>query len=202
MIGYYAEVSLDGRYVQCHFTALPAEGLIQPGNPANTLVPVDAPPASWVGKTPTEVLHLFGGEQVWIETSASAQALPAVIAAIDAAADAARTAAIGDPARAIEYQRAEMQARAYAAAGYAGTVPRCVLAWATPKNWTGQQAADDIIATAEVWYEALDTIREMRLAAKEAARGIASNPEGTAGAIYAVQRTFLATLHSLMQGLA
>lgn len=154
------------------------------------------------GRRDSEVPHLIDGAIVWVETASAAMSLPDVIAAIDAAADAARRAAIGDPARALEYQRAEMQARAYAAAGYTGAVPRCVKAWADPKGWTGQQAADDIITTADAWLEALDTIRDQRLAAKEAARAIAADPEGQAGAVHAVKNTFLTNLKTLMASIA
>jgi hypothetical protein len=87
---------------------------------------------------------------------------------IDADTDAIYGAVLGN--RAQEYTLAEEEATAYAAAGYTGTVPHSVHCWAVPKDWTAQQAADDILATATAWRGAQAAIREQRLAAKEAVR--------------------------------
>ena len=89
---------------------------------------------------------------------------------IDRAADAARLAVAGDPLRAAEYQVAEAEAKAYQAAGYAGDCPPSVRSWAEAKNWTGKQAADNIIAEAAAWNGALYAIRDARLKAKEGVR--------------------------------
>lgn len=94
----------------------------------------------------------------------------ALVLAIDATADAARLAVAGDPLRAEEYRIAEGEAKAYQAAGYAGDVPPAVASWAEAKGWTGQQAADDILAVATAWNAALYAIRDARLKAKEAVR--------------------------------
>jgi len=67
-----------------------------------------------------------------------------------------------------EYKHAESGASSYVAAGYTGTVPVCVQDWATVNGWTAQQAADDIIATAAVWYGIMDIIRGHRLIGKKA----------------------------------
>jgi len=89
---------------------------------------------------------------------------------IDTAADAARSRVAGDPLRAVEYDRARIEAQAFADAGYpADTVPRTVAAWAI-NGRTAQQAADSILAEAAAYTEALYVIRETRLAAKEQIR--------------------------------
>tara|TARA_Y100001949_G_scaffold163033_1_gene156575 strand:- start:69 stop:617 length:549 start_codon:yes stop_codon:yes gene_type:complete len=93
-----------------------------------------------------------------------------ICAQIDAAADTARAAVVGDPTRTIEYERAAAEAAQFKAAGYpAESVPRTVAAWAI-NGRTAQQAADDILAEAAAYTEALYQIRETRLQAKELVR--------------------------------
>lgn len=87
---------------------------------------------------------------------------------IDADTDALIGAVIGN--RSSEYERAETEGAAYAAAGYAGTVPPSVSSWATAKGWTAAQAADSIIATSAAWRSAQEAIRAQRLLRKEQAR--------------------------------
>ncbi len=94
----------------------------------------------------------------------------ALCVSIDTAADAARARVAGDPLRAVEYDRARVEAQAFADAGYpADAVPRTVAAWAI-NGRTAQQAADSILAEAAAYTEALYVIRETRLAAKEQIR--------------------------------
>lgn len=89
---------------------------------------------------------------------------------VDTAADAARARVAGDPLRAVEYDRARIEAQAFADAGYpADAVPRTVAAWAI-NGRSAQQAADSILAEAAAYTEALYVIRETRLAAKEQIR--------------------------------
>ncbi len=89
---------------------------------------------------------------------------------IDLAADSARAAVVGDPTRTIEYERAAAEAAQFKAAVYpADNVPRTVAAWAI-NGRTAQQAADDILAEAAAYTEALYQIRETRLQAKELVR--------------------------------
>lgn len=89
---------------------------------------------------------------------------------VDTAADAARMAVAGDPLRAVEYERAAAEAEQFRAAGYpVDAVPRAVAAWAI-NGRTAQQAADSILAEAEIFNEALYQLRETRLAAKEQIR--------------------------------
>jgi hypothetical protein len=88
---------------------------------------------------------------------------------IDADADAIYGAVLGN--RGPEYTLAETEALAYQAAGYSGTVPASVASWATAKSWTATQAADDILATAMAWRNAMNLIRATRLSLKQAALG-------------------------------
>lgn len=88
---------------------------------------------------------------------------------VDATADAARRAVAGDPLRAVEYDRARLAAEAFAAADYQGEVPAMVAAWAI-NGRTPQQAADDILAEAAAYTNALELLRTTRLAAKEQIR--------------------------------
>lgn len=88
---------------------------------------------------------------------------------IDTAADAARRAVAGDPLRAVEYDRARLAAEQFAAAGYEGEVPAMVAAWAI-NGRTPQQAAENILAEAAAYTNALERLRATRLAAKEQIR--------------------------------
>ena len=90
---------------------------------------------------------------------------------IDTSADAARRAVAGDPLRAVEYDRARMQAEQFAAADYQGEVPAMVAAWAI-NGRTPQQAADSILAEAAAYTNALELLRTTRLAAKEQVRAL------------------------------
>lgn len=106
------------------------------------------------------------------------QQLVNALATIDHTADTARALVVGDPLRAEEYKTAREEAQVFAAGGYQGDVPRAVAAWAI-NGRTAQQAADEILAEAAAWTEALYFIRETRLAAKEQVRELmaAEQPE-------------------------
>ena len=93
------------------------------------------------------------------------------LASIDADTDAIYQAAIGN--RGPEYTEAEAAANAYKDAGYTGDVPSAVQSWATAKNWTAQQAADDILAAAAQLNTAKLAIRAERLLRKEQVRAAA-----------------------------
>jgi hypothetical protein len=93
----------------------------------------------------------------------------ALCASVDQAADQARAQVAGDPLRAVEYDRARIEAEQYAAAGYQGTVPPMVAAWAI-NGRTPQQAADSILAEAAQYSAALVQLRTVRLNAKELIR--------------------------------
>ena len=92
---------------------------------------------------------------------------------IDRQADALRLSIVGDPLRVEEYRIAREEATAFVTANYSGTVPSSVQSWATAKNWTPKQAADDIMRTAQLWSSALYAIRTIRLTGKEAVRNAA-----------------------------
>ena len=92
----------------------------------------------------------------------------ALLKRIDADTDAIYGAVQGN--RGPEYQLAEMDATAYKAAGYSGSVPASVQSWATAKGQTATWATDDILTTAAAWRGAQAAIRSNRLARKEAAR--------------------------------
>ncbi len=94
-----------------------------------------------------------------------------MISVIDTEADIARALVVGDPVRAFEYQWAESEALAFKNAGYpADAVPSSVQAWATAKNWTPQQSADDILGTAQSFRTAMSFLRQARLIGKEGVR--------------------------------
>lgn len=86
---------------------------------------------------------------------------------IDHAADAARVAVLGDSLRALEYERAASEARAFAAADYVGVMPPAVQAWADAAELDPQAAADSIIAEADAWETAMYAIRAARLKGKQ-----------------------------------
>jgi len=198
---HFADVLPDGRVRACLLGEGEDDGsLFVPGVEGRAVL-LDSP-IDWRGPTPTSVLYWsIESGLYWVESASIEQLCADAIREIDAAGDAARLLAIGEPARALEYQQAEQQAREYRVRGYVGEVPDDVASWSEPKGWTGRQAADDIIVTADRWRAALSAIRKIRLAAKESARAIAADPAGTHTQIYAVQAQFLADLKALMVGI-
>lgn len=90
---------------------------------------------------------------------------------IDTAADRARRAVAGDPLRAVEYDRARIEAEQFAAANYQGEVPPMVAAWAI-NGRTPQQAAESILQEAAQYTAALVQLRTVRLQAKEQIRAL------------------------------
>jgi len=160
----------------------------------------------WQGKiemsaapTPTSQYMWTDAGPAWVDMAPLDDQVVAAIDLIDSAADAARMAVIAKQTNTPEYQRAEAQARAFKAAGYpTGDVPRNVAGWVAAKwrdEMTAQQAADDIILTADRWYQLLDDIRDMRLAAKEDVRHAADAVE-----VATVARRLEADLYTLMVG--
>jgi hypothetical protein len=122
----------------------------------------------------------------------------AAIAQVDRACDAARLRVVEDPVRVWEYEKSQQQAQAYADAGFTGDVPRYVAAWQKAKwrqNWTAQQAAQDILATAAPWEEALIAIRELRLGVKEDLRASTTQAD-----IDSILAGFFGKLTTMMQG--
>ena len=87
---------------------------------------------------------------------------------IDADADAIYAKALGN--RATEYAQAETDANVYKAAGFTGTVPAYVQAWAAATGKSATWATDDILTTSTAWRSAMAAIRFNRLGCKESAR--------------------------------
>ncbi|WP_207283743.1 phage tail protein [Pseudomonas sp. FW300-N2F2] len=87
-------------------------------------------------------------------------------AKVDTAADNARRTMAGDPLRALEYQQAALEARAFKDQGYPKkAVPLAVSAWVV-KGRTARQAADQMLAKAAEFEANLLALRELRLKAK------------------------------------
>ncbi len=137
-----------------------------------------------IGTTPADVnateaerpspAHVWADGQ-WVEdATVKAQILGALklqlCRQLDTEADAARLAVVGDPLRALEYERAADEALAYQAAGYAGDVPSSVQSAADAKGQTARQAADAILKMHAAWDAMLHDIRALRLKSKEAIR--------------------------------
>lgn len=119
-------------------------------------------------------------------------------AKIDTAADTARRAVAGDPLRAVEYDRARLQAEAFAAAGYQGEVPPMVAAWAISGR-TPQQAADSILAEAAQYNGALVQLRTVRLQAKELIR--AAMAEGNVELAEDIAAETIASIEAAVAGI-
>lgn len=199
---FFADVMPDGQVRAC----LPGEGeddgsLFVP-EVEGCAVMLDGP-INWRGPTPTSVLYWEREIGLHWQEGATDADLPAIreqaINAIDAAGEALRLAVISRMTQTPEYVRAEQHAREYRAAGYPegedAYVPPGVASWAMAKwrqAWTARQAADDILATADSWYEILDTIRDLRLANKEDARYAE-----TAGEVAAIVADMQADMRSL-----
>ncbi|MBT2294567.1 phage tail protein [Pseudomonas fluorescens] len=106
----------------------------------------------------------------WVHDGEPAPTDFELCAKIDRAADEARQIVAGDPLRAVEYDRAAAEARAFKDAGYPDdVVPRTVAAWAISGR-SPMEAANHILAEAAEYAEVLYVIREHRLLAKELIR--------------------------------
>jgi hypothetical protein len=166
----------------------PDAGPIYPQNgPGEGLMLAERPEGfTTVGRRETEVPYMIDGMVSWVDMAQLTDTIAQTIGVIDGAAEVARMEVISKQTNMPEYVRAEAQARAFKAAGYpADNVPSSVESWAEAKhrdNWTAQQAADDIIATADAWYGLLDAIRKLRLCAKEDVRHAITNEEALARA--------------------
>lgn len=86
---------------------------------------------------------------------------------IDQAADAARSSALGDSLRALEYQIAADEATSFAESVYVGDPPPTVQAWMDATGMDAQPATDSILAEAAAWKQALYLIRSLRLKGKQ-----------------------------------
>lgn len=136
--------------------------------------PWQQPVALSAAPSPTSVLKWLD-QPVWIETLPLAEVVSRTIIEIDSAADKIIAEKIGNRER--EYTEAYADAAAYRDSGYSGDVPDTVADYAEIKGWTPQQAADDVIATGDLWKTAMREIRKNRLARKENCRNAASLEE-------------------------
>lgn len=114
--------------------------------------------------------HRWAGNRWLLDKKLQEQNLKAMgdqlLQEIDAAADSARHALVGDPLRSLEYQRAAGEAAAFKEAGYpAEEIPPLVAAYVIGDR-TPQQAADEILHEATRHDEALARIRSIRLQSK------------------------------------
>ena len=112
----------------------------------------------------------YNGVTFTLPAAPASPTVDELCAKIDAEADAARLKIAGDPLRMVEYERADAEAKAFAAVGYTGDVPLSVADWAEAKGWTAQEATDDILRASAAWNAALYAIRGIRLKGKEAVR--------------------------------
>ena len=133
------------------------------GQPETVQTAGELPPELTLTPRPSEH-HVWDGKAWVLSESAAAQAL--------ADAQAQGAAQINDAVEAVlqpltrfevEYKRREAQARAYRDAGYKGEVPLQVAAFAKPAGKTPKEAADIIIAQADMLYSLLDKLGELRM---------------------------------------
>ncbi|MFP3863258.1 hypothetical protein SHV42_09910 [Pseudomonas capeferrum] len=113
-------------------------------------------------------------------------ALVAAQQQIEQEADRARSAVMGDPLRAVEYQLAEDEASAFQAAGFAGDAPLTVQAVVDAEGIEPQQAVQNILLEAQAWRTALYAIRTARLVGKQAVLKATSHAEAEASADTAI----------------
>ena len=101
----------------------------------------------------------------WVLDAAKQAALDAAqIAELAKSIDSAVAALYAQYTRfEVEYLEREKQALAYKAAGYTGTVPTQVAAFATPSGKTGKQAADIILTQAAALRGALEQLGVLRM---------------------------------------
>ena len=118
---------------------------------------------SAIAASPPDLQSLFDERAVLLGTEEMA-------ARIDQVADAKRMQFLGDVTRAFEYQAAERDAKAYAEAGFTGTTPPNVQAWADAAGMTTRQAAENILQEAALYNYALNAIRAYRLQGKQQIR--------------------------------
>lgn len=130
--------------------------------------------------TKTSMRMWVDGAMAWVEQARLADTLLSHTLLIDQAAEAARARVISQPTNTEEYHVAAADATAWRSAGYAGAAPESVASWADAKRrrgWTNQQAAEDILATADQWRGLLLGIRRLRLNAKELVRDATTSLE-------------------------
>lgn len=151
--------------------------------------------------SPTARLYYRGDSAVsWEETAPLPDVKRRAMEDIDTISEQMRLLVLGQQTNTKEYERAELHALAYQAAGFSGPVPRGVASWTKARHregWTDRQAAEDILATAGKWYGLLDEMREARLCAKQDVLHAATSPEVDARVV--ALKSALVTLLGQMQ---
>lgn len=185
MIGYFAEVSPSGEYIQCTAVEFPLQEPVTPCDPNNAMHPVDGPPVKWTDRTPTEVLHLIDGEEKFVETSALELLKTKAIARTYVDVDAVYDAAVGS--RTVEYTRAEAAARAYLAAEVKPSPASIYITSHALSNPTGlvqseAWAAQQIVEKADAFNWAVGHMRDAR-AAHQGNMRASTTPEQLAVAV-------------------
>lgn len=135
----------------------------------------------WAHPTPTSAVRwedAWAAPQ-WVETAALADRAVAAVARCYPDIDAVYDDAVGN--RTEEYKDAESDARAFKAAGYAGTASDYVHDFAlhnpTGSVQTDQWAADQIIARADAFASAKLSMRSQRFASQAAMRAAATDAD-------------------------
>jgi hypothetical protein len=156
--------------------------------------------SGWPAPRPNATARPFITDGVvrWDDPRDLANIIAAAVAAVDKACEFARARILSQPTNTEEYHVAAPDAAKYRDAGFTGDVPESVASWAYAKRrqgWTAQVAAEDILATADLWTSALLGIRRLRLNAKELLRDATTNYEADL-----VLETFTDALAAAMQG--
>lgn len=136
------------------------------------------------------LIVIFGGTTYsgWTYTDLPlGAALVVASAQIEDAADLARSAALGDPLRAVEMDLAATEAKAFAAVEFTGDVPLSVQAWVDAAGLTPQEATESILAESAAWVGALQKIRAARLKGKQGVLKATSHSAAEALADEAIQ---------------
>jgi hypothetical protein len=122
---------------------------------------VDGPP-------PGPGFHHEGGQ--WVRTLVLADEKKRALDAIDVKAGQVRLRFITDvPGQQATYIRKAEQARAYAAAGYTGTLPPYIAAEAAATGLTAAECTDTIIGLSDLWEGTVGpAIEQVRIGGKQA----------------------------------
>ena len=149
--------------------------IIENGKVINRARAAEALAENWI-EADVEIGWLWDGETFSPPPAPDIEASKTqAIARVDADVDTIYAAVVGN--RGLEYEAAEREATAYAAAGYTGTAGPMVKSWAIAKDWSDEEAADDILAQAANWRGVMAAIRTQRLASKEAIRSAINRSE-------------------------
>jgi hypothetical protein len=134
-------------------------GLVPSGEPGYTQV--EGPP-------PSAGFHRVGA--AWVRTLVLADEKKRALDAIDVKAGQVRLRFITDvPGQQATYIRKAEQARAYAAAGYTGTLPPYIAAEAAATGLTAAQCSDTIIGLSDLWEGTIGpAIEQVRIGGKQA----------------------------------